>query len=640
VRRSHKIGPRIPLLCWLLMAVGLVSLVNLLYSAWHQDWTYDEPSHLGWSSRLLETGETERASNVHYSSTTPVTLLNAGTFRFAQTRNWGEPLPKFLARIPTIGWWLGLLVVTFLFARHYAGEPAASLATMLVALDPNLAAHGCLITVDVACACMTLLCLWAFLKLYETPWYYRAAVAGMTLGLALCTKYTAFLLVPLCFIALAAGVLKLKSGVRAIIRGVGLTALICVSAILCICAGYLFSDIGVPLSVINPDSNLMQKVLVGAPSLWLPLPKAFLSGFDAVRSLDRATTWNIVLLGNHYSSRIWYYFFVVWLVKTPLVMLAAAMAGVGFGLARGSLFQVYWSIFLLVSLVGFLAFFAFYFRTQVGLRYVLMCVPLGYLLAAPELGRWAQSTAQGAIFVGAVITLIMLETVCYFGNQLSFTNLVVLPKKSAYRWIADSNVDWGQTYSRNWKILEANQVPDRFEPLHILPGVNIFRLNTIAGVWQNYDRHQWVRENLEPKGHLNHTYLWYEVDEIAFDRFLNEERRSTPPDEPGMCRASHSVRSLAPEGSFHLSKGGGEMELVTGCLEVWERLDLEIIAEQGNLTVGKLPTGGRCDGEHIEGKSRAWFRLEPGHYPLCAKSTEPFEGAWRVHHGKAGFYQF
>jgi hypothetical protein len=271
---------------------------------------------------------------------------------------------------------------------------------------------------------------------------------------------------------------------------------------------------------------------------------------------------------------------------------------------------------------------------------VLMCVPLGYLLAAPELGRWAQSTAKGALLVGALIALGLLETGGYFGNQLSFTNLVVLPKKSAYRWIADSNVDWGQTYSWNWKILETNQLTDRFEPLHILPGVNVFRLNTIAGLWGNDEQHRWVRENLEPKSHLNHTYLWYEVDEIAFDRFLNEERRSTSPDEPGMCRASHSMRSLAPEGSFQLSKGGEEMELVIGCLEVWERLDLEIIAEQGDLTVGKFPTGGRCDGAYIEEKSRAWFRLEPGLYPLCAKSTEPFAGAWRVHHGNAGFYQF
>jgi hypothetical protein len=420
----------------------------------------------------------------------------------------------------------------------------------------------------------------------------------------------------------------------------GLTALIGVSAILCICTGYLFSDIGIPFSAITPYSSLMQQALAVAPGLRLPLPKAFLSGFDLVRSLDRTTTWNVVLLGNYYASGIWYYFFVVWLVKTPLSLLAAEAAGVGSGLVRGALFRAFWSIFLLVSLVGFLAFFSFYFRTQTGLRYVLMCVPLGYLLAAPELGRWAQSTARGAILVGAVVTLALLETSGYFGNQLSFTNLVILPKKSAYRWIADSNVDWGQNYSRNWKILEAHQVTDRFEPRHILPGVNVFMLNTIAGLWGNHEQHRWVRENLEPKSHLNHTYLWYEVDETAFDRFLHEERRSTPPNDPGRCRASLSMRALAPEGSFRLSEGGGEMELVVGCLAVRERLDLEIIAERGDLTVGKSPTSDRCDGEHIAGESQAWFRLEPGLYPLCAKSTGPFEGAWRVHHGRAGFYQF
>jgi 4-amino-4-deoxy-L-arabinose transferase-like glycosyltransferase len=169
VRRSHTIDRRVPLLGWLSMAVGLVSLIHLFYSAWHQDWTYDEPYHLGWSARLLETGETERTSDVQYGSKTPVTLLNAVPFRFAQAHHWGEPMAKFLARLPTIGWWLGLVMATWLFARQYAGEPAAPIAALLVALDPNLAAHGCLVTVDVAYACLTLLCLWAFLKLSETP---------------------------------------------------------------------------------------------------------------------------------------------------------------------------------------------------------------------------------------------------------------------------------------------------------------------------------------------------------------------------------------------------------------------------------------------------------------------------------------
>jgi 4-amino-4-deoxy-L-arabinose transferase-like glycosyltransferase len=623
-----------------LIAVGLVSLVNLFYSAWHQDWTYDEPSHLAWSLRLLETRETERASNFHYSSTTPVTLLNAVPFHFAQARHWGEPLPKFLARIPTIGWWLGLVVATFLFARHYAGAPAASLAAMLVALDPNLMAHGCLVTVDVAYACMTLLCLWAFLKLYETPGCYRAAVAGIALGVAFCTKYTAFLLVPLCLIALAAGAWQLQSGMRALLRGVGLTALIGVSAILCIGAGYLFSDIGVPFSAITPDSSMLQKVLAVAPGLRLPLPKAFLSGFDLVRSLERTTAWNVVLLGNYYASGIWYYFFVVWLVKTPLSMLAAETAGLGCGLARGVLFRAFWSIFLLMSLAGFLAFFSFYFRTQVGLRYVLMCVPLGYLLAAPELGRWAQSAARGIILTSAAVALALLETGYYFGNQLSFTNLVILPKKSAYRWIADSNIDWGQNYSRNSQLLEAQQVIDRLEPLHILPGVNVFTLNTLTGVWWNYEQHRWVRAHLEPTRHLNHTYLWYEVDESTFERFLHAERRRTPPDDSGMCRPSLRMHPLAPEGSFRFSQGKGAMALVLVCLEVRERLDLEMIAERGEIIVGQAPASGRCDGEHIGQQKRAWFRLEPGRYPLCAQSTGPFEGAWRVHRGSAAFYQF
>jgi hypothetical protein len=100
------------------------------------------------------------------------------------------------------------------------------------------------------------------------------------------------------------------------------------------------------------------------------------------------------------------------------------------------------------------------------------------------------------------------------------------------------------------------------------------------------------------------------------------------------------MHPLAPEGSFRLSEGKGAMDLVVVCLEVRERLDLEIIAERGEIIVGQAPTSGWCDGEHIEQKKRAWFRLEPGRYPLCAKITGPFEGAWRIHHGSAGFYQF
>ena len=159
----------------------------------------------------------------------------------------------------------------------------------------------------------------------------------------------------------------------------------------------------------------------------------------------------------------------------------------GVRVSEGGSLRAFWSIFLLVLLSGFLAFFSFYFRTQVGLRYGLMCVALGYLLAPPELGRWAQSTAWGAVLIGAAVAIALVETGGYFGNQLSFTKLVVLPKKSAYQCLADSNLGWGQNRRQNREILEAQQVTGRIDPLHVLPGVNVFRLNTVAGVWGNHE---------------------------------------------------------------------------------------------------------------------------------------------------------
>ena len=55
------------------LAFGLGSV---LYAAWQQDWTYDEPYHLRWSERLLDRGITERETNSLWNSKTPITVLS------------------------------------------------------------------------------------------------------------------------------------------------------------------------------------------------------------------------------------------------------------------------------------------------------------------------------------------------------------------------------------------------------------------------------------------------------------------------------------------------------------------------------------------------------------------------------------
>ena len=58
----------------LLAGALLFGLGSVLYAAWEQDWTYDEPYHLRWSERLLDRGITERESNSLWNSKTPISV--------------------------------------------------------------------------------------------------------------------------------------------------------------------------------------------------------------------------------------------------------------------------------------------------------------------------------------------------------------------------------------------------------------------------------------------------------------------------------------------------------------------------------------------------------------------------------------
>src|SRR5262249_43937807 len=149
----------------------LLSLAAATLSAWRQGETYDEPDHLAWARRLVETGETERVSVLHYNSKTPGTVPHALARQAA--RKWlglrAPPRLRFCARLPSVAFLGLLLAVVFGLGRRFLGETAACLATTLSALDPNLIANSSVITVDTAYALATLLTIGSVLWWAERP---------------------------------------------------------------------------------------------------------------------------------------------------------------------------------------------------------------------------------------------------------------------------------------------------------------------------------------------------------------------------------------------------------------------------------------------------------------------------------------
>ena len=175
------------------------------------------------------------------------------------------------------------------------------------------------------------------------------------------------------------------------------------------------------------------------------------------------------------------------------------------------------------SFIWQLVYYSFFMRAQIGYRFALMLLPVAFILAA--LGFVAMLPRRGALAAGLVVALAALETAPYLGNSLAFTNALVQPKKDAFKYLAGSSIDYGQNEGKVGAWLKSKGWPNpHFEPNHMRPGVNVMSLNMLAGVVSGR-AHRFIRENVEPQGHFRHTYLWFEIDPVIYDRFLEEDRR-------------------------------------------------------------------------------------------------------------------
>jgi hypothetical protein len=106
-------------------------------------------------------------------------------------------------------------LVTAIWARELFGDAAGCLAACLWAFEPNLIAHGSLVTTDMGAAAFFVFTLFALWKFVARPGWKTALVFGVVLGLAQLAKFTSLLLYP---ISIAEFAILVIAG-RAIRRG-------------------------------------------------------------------------------------------------------------------------------------------------------------------------------------------------------------------------------------------------------------------------------------------------------------------------------------------------------------------------------------------------------------------------------------
>jgi len=473
---------------------------------------------------------------------------------------WQYPHPERLAlvgRLPIL--WLAVLLGALIcrWARDLGGPRAGLLALTLFAFDPNMIAHGTLITTDMAATMLSVATLYAASRqVGEKAKRRKSGKAerqgsenfvgwmgvGVLLGLALLAKVSSLMLVPVLGLVIAGHEWRMANGelhgsrfTQYVLRLIPYAASLALPTMLVVWAGYGF-EVG------------------QVPGLPFPIPAAthvrIYQSLQEHYELGHPT----FLLGQVSSHGWWWYFPVAFVLKTPLPMLLLALYAVVCAAYRvrrdvlthstHALRSTHYVVLLFPLLYAATSLFS---TVNIGYRHLLPLLPFLYIGVASCKLQVATSKSRASHFTFhalrithyALLLWLILGTLAVAPHDLAFFNELAGGPAGGYRYLVDSNLDWGQNLwqLREWmtehdvtEVYYAHYSPARpqaygievkflppdpravtFTPWQPAPGWYAIGATVLQGPYApDLNSYAWFR-NREPAARLGHALWLYEV---------------------------------------------------------------------------------------------------------------------------------
>jgi 4-amino-4-deoxy-L-arabinose transferase-like glycosyltransferase len=396
--------------------------------------------------------------------------------QFLYSWNDGDRL-LFVGRCAVVSLGCLLAATVFWWGARLWGLVGGAVALLLCALSPEILAHGRIVTFDVGIALFLFLTVLAFERLTERITWRRLLGAGLSLGAALATKESAVGLLPILAVLTAMVVLlpepillDLGTGIprplttrrdRLVCLALVLLAM-CVLAVVVIWAAYGFhshlsSDPayrGLDWKGVRPEQEAFAWAAAFVRRMRL-LPEAYLYGFLEVFRHD--TRGNVFLFGHIAREGFHSYYPMAFLIKTPLALLIL--------LAASILLRKRWPLPLRTE--GFLwlpvlVYFGLVLTRHVqnGHRHLLPIYPFLFVLAGRG-AAWAASLPwrrPARLSVIALVTWYALATLHIHPHYFAYFNELVGGPENGYRYLVDSDLDWGQDLPALKTYLDANDI--------------------------------------------------------------------------------------------------------------------------------------------------------------------------------------
>jgi hypothetical protein len=353
----------------------------------------------------------------------------------------------FLTRVMMIVLALGLGILIFAFTRSLLGPRAAVLAVALYTLEPTVLGHGRIVHTDLPGAFAFLLFFFVLRIYWQAKTTRNALLLGLASGLALLTKFSMIVLIPVLACLALAGIV-FAPRLRIVRKRLALHGgLVLILVLLMINAAYRFQ--GPP--IVHGDVQWVQARSPEAFDRWMTF---FRAGSRVVPTYYLFGQYNVMLhnrdghaaslLGQYNTKGWWYYFPVAFALKTSLpflVITLTALAWTLWRLLRKRDQRMLWllipiSIYCVLSVTS---------HINIGVRHFLPAYPFLFSAAGALLDRVLSLRYPRHLAIALVVVSfgwMAAEALRTYPDYIPYMNQ--LASAHPHWWyLSDSNVEWG-----------------------------------------------------------------------------------------------------------------------------------------------------------------------------------------------------
>jgi Dolichyl-phosphate-mannose-protein mannosyltransferase len=381
-----------------------------------------------------------------------------------------------LARFPIM--FLSLLMGFYVYrwASDLYGIRAGILGLAVFCLNPVITSFAAIANGDTAIAAFTLIATYYWWRFNVNANRRNLILTGISFGLALLSKYSAPMLLPVFVLTglatiyhrrhaivltetpLASAATKASDtepraaqpkDLRWMVRSLVFITLI---GLLVAWAGYGF-ETGFASDPSKRPHHTLDKLFGKHPGLHhatyviaehIPVPMpSMLKGMSFMYFTSKEWTTRTFLMGKYSNKGFWDYHIVGLALKTPLGTLLLLLLSVIFWRKLKANWRD--ELFLIIPFACLLGYYSLLTTIQVGIRFILPVIPFAYIFLAKSANLpkiWNRRFSNIAIAVCVLWTA--FSAIRIYPDNLAYFNELAGGPDNGYKWMVDSNLDWGQ----------------------------------------------------------------------------------------------------------------------------------------------------------------------------------------------------